>query len=94
MQQLIKDQYSHVSSAQIEVNNIFIFLTTLLTGFIPINRKHYICPHLKIWSSMFNILCLIIQNSFITLFTTEKHWFIVGCIPLQVRLWYCITIHW
>lgn len=86
MQQLIKDQYSPISSAQIE-GNIFIVLTTLLTGFIPINRKHYICPRLKIWSSTFNILCLIIQNSFITLFTTEKHWFIVGCVPLQVRLW-------
>lgn len=36
---------------------------TLLTGFNPINRKHYICPHLKIWSSTFNILCLIIRNS-------------------------------
>jgi len=86
MQRLIEDKYSHISSSQIEGNRILIFVTTLLTGFLPINRKHHICPHLKIWSSVFNILCLITWNSFIMLFTTEKHGFIVGYILLQVRL--------
>lgn len=63
MQQVIEDKYCHISSSQFEVSCIFIFVTTLLTGFTPKNRKHYVSPHWKIWSSMFNIPCLITENS-------------------------------
>lgn len=63
IQQLREDKYCHVSFTQFGGNFIFIFVATLLTGFAPINTKHYICLHLQIWSSMFNILCVINQNS-------------------------------
>lgn len=63
IKQLREDKYCHISFLQFGGNCIFIFVATLLTGFTTMNMKHYICPHLKIWSSMFNILCVISRNS-------------------------------
>lgn len=59
MQQLREDKYRHISFLQFGGNFIFIFVATLLTGFTHINMKYYIHPHLQIWSSTYNIPCVI-----------------------------------
>lgn len=63
MQQQREDKYCHILFLQFGGNFIFIFVATLLTDFTPINMKYYIHPHLQIWSSMYNILCVINWNS-------------------------------